>query len=705
MTQVQGREVNREYPESPTKPVTDLYHGHVLVQDNYRWLEDSNDPAVRKWVDEQNSFTKGQLERVQSRDQIRSRLKQLYSEASSIYYSGCFRGNHFFFMKLDPLKQQPYLVLFDDIAESSSERTVFDPNQFDNSSSTSIDFFVPSKDGKYVAISLSKGGTEDGSLHFFNVETGEKFPDLLPKVNYPTAGGSAEWNSDSTGIYYTRYPLEDERAKEDLHFYQQVYYHIIGTDPSEDKHVIGKEFPRIAEIKLSSPDHGEGLLVTVANGDGGEYCHYYLDKKGEWIQLTQFNDQVKFGKFSPDGNNLFLLSRKGSPRGKILKMSRDSLELGSARVLFEAREGSIEEGIYKGLHEVTDTKLFVPEVVGGPSKLFVYDHNGAFIREVSPSAENISSIDELVRLPNDALLVRSQSYLTPSNWYGFHCESYSFKKIHKLETRSPFDTSAYETIREFATSKDGTQVPINIILKKRAERNGNNPTILYGYGGYGISLKPAFQIHVLAWLDMGGIFVVANLRGGGEYGEEWHRGGMLTNKQNVFDDFVACAEYLIQSGYTRKEKLAIEGGSNGGLLMGAALTQRPDLFQAVVSHVGVYDMLRVELQDNGVFNITEYGTVKDPEHFRAIYGYSPYHRVVDGTRYPSILLLAGENDGRVASSHSKKMAARLQRASTSGNPILLRIDTAGHGFGTPLDQRIAQDTDVFSFLYHELELL
>jgi prolyl oligopeptidase len=272
-----------------------------------------------------------------------------------------------------------------------------------------------------------------------------------------------------------------------------------------------------------------------------------------------------------------------------------------------------------------------------------------------------------------------------------------------LSNISPADFSDCEVLRELATSQDGTRIPLNIIRRRNTKLDGKNPVLLTGYGGYGISLSPFFRPRLRVWLDMGGIAVIANLRGGGEYGEEWHRAGNLTKKQNVFDDFIACAEYLLETGYTTSQYLCIEGTSNGGLLMGAALTQRPDLFRAVASHVGVYDMLRMELDSNGAFNVTEYGTVTNPQHFEALYDYSPYHHVKKGTHYPAILLTAGENDGRVPAYHSRKMAAALQSASMSGKPILLRTSTSGHGFGTPLDEQIAKEADVFAFLASQLD--
>jgi prolyl oligopeptidase len=290
----------------------------------------------------------------------------------------------------------------------------------------------------------------------------------------------------------------------------------------------------------------------------------------------------------------------------------------------------------------------------------------------------------------------------PPAWYRFDPGDEEPVKTALVVT-SPADFGNVEVTRAFATSKDGTQVPLNIIHRKGIALDGTNPTILYGYGGFGISLTPTFSVRRRLWMDYGGVFVIANLRGGGEYGEDWHLAGNLTRKQNVFDDFIASAEYLIGTGYTQPAKLAIEGRSNGGLLMGAALTQRPDLFRAVIAHVGVYDMLRLELEPNGAFNVTEFGTVRNREHFEALYAYSPFHRVVDGTAYPAVMILTGENDGRVNPANSRRLAARLQAATSSDRPVLLRTSvSAGHGMGTALNERIAQDTDVFSFLIDQL---
>jgi prolyl oligopeptidase len=301
----------------------------------------------------------------------------------------------------------------------------------------------------------------------------------------------------------------------------------------------------------------------------------------------------------------------------------------------------------------------------------------------------------------DEVLFSSSSYLAPTAWYHFNPASGEAQRTALFET-SPADFSDCEVVREFATSKDGTKVPVNIIRLKGTKLNGKNPTLLTGYGGYGISQRPNFSDSRRVWLEQGGIWAIANLRGGGEYGEEWHLAGNLTKKQNVFDDFAACAEHLIKAGYTNPSKLVIEGGSNGGLLMGAVLTQHPDLFAAVVTHVGIYDMLRVELDPNGAFNVTEFGTVKDPEQFKALYAYSPYHHVVDKKAYPAVFLLTGENDGRVNPLHSRKMAARLQAATGSKKPVLLWTSRSGHGIGSALSERISRSADVFAFMFDQL---
>jgi len=679
-------------PETPKKPVSTKYQD-VTVEDPYQWLEQDNDPQVKAWSGAQNQRTRQYLDRLPDRAAIEKQLTEWYAKTSPSYSSLVSRPGILFAMKFQPPKQQQLLVTLTSADDLKSEKVVLDPNVLDPKGTTAIDWFVPSLDGKHVAVSLSKGGSEDGTLHFYETATGKALPDRIAHVQYPTAGGSAAWNADGTGVYYTRFPRKGERPDADLNFYQQVYFHKIGTPDSEDTYSIGKDFPRIAEIALEAARDGKYVLATVANGDGGDFAHYLLAPDGTWKQITQFSDEIKIAHLGRD-NALYLVSRAGAPRGKILRLPLDVPELKNAAEIVAAGDAVIERIV------PTSDALFVGDLLGGPSQIRRFDLNGK--NETIIPLPQISAVQEMLALEDGSLLFRDISYTEPAAW--FNCPSQKTEPVKTaLRSTSPVSFADIEVRREFATSKDGTKIPLNILFRKDTKPNGQNPTLLYGYGGYGISMSPNFDFTRRLWFDRGGIYVVANIRGGGEFGEGWHKAGNLTKKQNVFDDFAAAAEYLIKENYTRPEKLAIMGASNGGLLMGAMITQHPDLFRTAVSSVGIYDMLRVELAPNGAFNVTEFGTVKDPEQFKALYGYSPYHHVVDGTKYPSVLMMTGANDGRVAPYHSRKMTARLLAANKSENRILLRTSTsAGHGIGTALSERIKQLADIYAFLFAQL---
>jgi prolyl oligopeptidase len=681
-------------PQTPKKPVSDEYHG-TTVEDPYQWLEKDDDTEVKAWSNAQNQRTRDYLDKLPDRAAIEKQLTEWYAKTSPSYSSLVSRPGILFAMKFQPPKQQPLLVTLASADDPKSEKVVLDPNALDTKGTTAIDWFVPSRDGKRVAVSLSTGGSEDGTLHIYETATGKALPDMIAHVQYPTAGGSAAWNADGTGIYYTRFPRKGERPEADLNFYQQVYFHKLGTAETEDTYSIGKEFPRIAEIMLEASRDGRYILATVANGDGGDFAHCLLGPAGTWKQITQFSDQIKAARLGRD-NALYLLSRAGAPRGKILRLPLDTPELNSAVEIVPAGEPVIEQIV------PTADALYVGDLLGGPSQIrrFGLDGKGETIIPIP----KISAVQQMLALEDNSLLFRDVSYTEPAAW--FHYEKGETEPVKTaLRSTSPVSFADIEVTREFATGKDGTKIPLNIIFRKGMKRDGQNPTLLYGYGGYGISMSPNFDFTRQLWFDRGGAYVVANIRGGGEFGEDWHKAGNLTKKQNVFDDFAAAAEYLIKQKYTRPEKLAIQGGSNGGLLMGAMITQYPDLMRAVVSSVGIYDMLRVELAPNGAFNVTEFGTVKDPEQFKALYAYSPYHHVVDGTKFPSILMMTGANDGRVAPYHSRKMIARLDEANKAGNPILLRTSSsAGHGIGTALSERIKQSADIYAFLFAQLDM-
>ncbi len=630
-------------PETPKHSLTDEYQG-IKVSDDYRWLENWDDPPVKQWSAAENARTRAYFDQLPARPAIRAQVAKMVAGTSASFYDLQFRGGLLFAEEYAPPEQQPKLVVMRSADDPASARVVFDPNTASRKGSVAVDFYVPSFGGKYVAAALSENGSEDSNAHVFEVATGKELSDIVPRVNFATAGGSIAWKADSSGFYYTRYPQGNEHPAEDANFYQQVYFHQLGADPKEDSYVIGKDFPLIAEIQLHASDDGRWLLAAVGNGDGGQFAHYLMDADGKWTQLTHFEDGIVAVKFGAD-QALYLLSRKNAPRGQILRLSVGrpehakpeplKLDLAEAQVVVpqtpggpgdENNRASIESFIPTWGH------LYVIDIVGGPSRVRVFglkfsDTSGggppSFQQLGQVYLPPISSVGQALAIGGGDLLFETSTYLEPPAWQRFDAATQKSARTALFET-STVNFNDAEVFRDFAISKDSTRVPLTIIRLKGTKKDGAHPALLYGYGGYGISEKPYFAgSFARMWLDQGGVYVFANIRGGAEYGEEWHQGGNLTRKQNVFDDFIACAQYLIDQNYTSPARLAILGGSNGGLLMGAALTQRPDLFRAVVSYVGIYDMLRVELDPNGAFNITEFGTVKDGDQFKALYAYSP----------------------------------------------------------------------------------
>jgi prolyl oligopeptidase len=679
------------YPETPRQPVTDEVGGMKIV-DDYRWLEDGRDPKVRAWSEAQLALTRAALDGP-LRQRLQKRFADLYGSAPYRYYDFRDTRGGLFALKREPPRNQPVLVVLASHGDPKSARVLMDPNKLDAKGTTAIDFFEPSPDGRHVAVATSEKGSEDGGAIVIDARTGEKLADAVPRVQYPTGGGSIAWNAEATGFFYTRYPQGDERPKEDANFYQQVWFHKLGTPASADTYEIGKDFPRIAETQLSSARDSAHILAAVANGDGGEHAYYLRDPSGKWTKVADFTDGIRGAHVGRDGR-LYLRSLGGTPRGRILALPLDKPVLADAKEVVPQGDDTIET------FAATRDRLYVDYMAGGPTEVRVFDLSGKTLGRVP--TEPVSNVQLEEALLDGDVLVSVQSFVTSPTVFLYSPASGKLAKTAFAgESKVRFDDA--EVVREMAVSKDGTRVPVNIVMKKGTKRDGRNPVLLYAYGGYGVSMRPYFSVANRVWLDQGGVFALANIRGGGEFGEAWHLAGNLTKKQNVFDDMIAAAQHMIDRGYTSPSRLAAEGGSNGGLLMGAILTQRPDLFRAIVSHVGIYDMLRVELTPNGAFNVTEFGTVKDPGQFKALYAYSPYHRVKDGTAYPAVLMLTGENDGRVDPYNSRKMAARLQAANASKNPILLRISlSSGHGIGTGLSERVEQAADVYTFLFKQL---
>jgi prolyl oligopeptidase len=681
----------RPLPLTPKRPVEDRYWG-VAVTDDYRWLEEWSDPGVRAWSDSQNAVARAFLDSLPMRRAVLHRIESLTEKPRPNWFGLRRAGGIFFALESVPPKQQPILVSLRSLDDLATQEVLVDPNAIDPSGSTTIDFFVPSHDGAKVAVSLSQGGTESGTVFVWEVKSGRKLAEEIPRVNGGTAGGSLAWNGDGSGFWRTRYAAPGERPEKDLPFYQQLYFHRLGTPADSDRYVLGADFPKIAEIELSSSADGKWVLADVLNGDGGDHEQWLARQAdGQFQRLSSFADRVVATDFGP--GVLYLLSRADAPQGKVLRLSLEDPALEKATVMVPEGSTGIE-GI-----TASDGTLYVEEIAGGPSRVRVFTSAGE-TRGTVPLAENCAVFD-LAPGGGGRAALGITSWIEPPRWVSYDPARHGLGRT-ALVTPSPASFADIEVRRVSATSRDGTRVPLTILLRKGTKLDGLAPTLLYGYGGFAISQRPSFSATRRVWFDQGGIYAVAHTRGGGEFGDAWHEGGKLTKKQNVFDDFFACAQWLADHHYTSPARLACEGGSNGGLLMGAMITQHPGSFRAVVSSVGIYDMLRSESGPNGQFNTTEYGSVADSVQFAALYAYSPYHHVVDGTKYPAVLFATGANDPRVDPMQSRKMTARLQAANASGEPILLRAEAGTGHIGSPLKVRNELTADIDSFLLAEL---
>jgi prolyl oligopeptidase len=688
-------------PVAAVRPVSTTYHGETVV-DPYQWLESPDDAEVRAWSDAQNAWARSKLAALPHRDAIRTRVTEILSAPTRSHRSLVHAGGKIFAIERRPPREQPFLVVMSSADAPDEARVLVDPTAIDESGQVAIDWFVPSQDGALVAVSLSRGGTERGDVHVYDVATGQRVHEIVEHVQNGTAGGDVAWMPDNSGFFYTRYPRAGDEHANDADFHQQVWFHRFGTEASEDRYEIGREFPRIAEIQFEMHAASGRLLATVQNGDGGEFSMHLRERDGRWRTFAAFEDQHVQATFGPR-DDLYVVSRKGAPRGKILRVPIRQLDVARGTLVVPEGEHSIVTDFWDAPTVYpTRNRLYVMYQTGGPSELRVFDLRGR--AQTPPAAPPVSAVRALAPLGGDDLLFRVESYVTPPVWMHLDGRTGEARETALRET-SPVDPSGWEVRREMATSRDGTQVPLNILAPRGIELDGTHPCIVNGYGGYGVNIEPRFNAERALYLDNGVIYVIANLRGGAEFGEAWHAAGSLEHKQNVFDDFAAAIQHVIDRRYTSTERLAIIGGSNGGLLMGATLTQHPELVRAVVSFVGIYDMLRVELSPNGAFNVTEFGTVTNEVQYRALRAYSPYHNVRDGVRYPATLFLTGANDPRVEPWHSRKMTARLQAAQSGDAPILLRTsDNSGHGLDTPLSEEIEESTDVISFLFAALDV-
>jgi len=503
-------------PATKRIPVTNTYHG-VKVTEDYRWLENASDPTVEQWSDAQNAYARSILDKLPHVQEIRDRVTEIM-EAKTVAYGGLtVRGGKLFAVKRQPPKQQPFIVVMSSAEHPDSERVIVDPNVIDTQGTTSMDWYVPSADGSLVAVSLSKGGSEAGDVHVFETATGKEVFEVIPHVNGGTAGGDLAWAPDGSGFFYSRYPRGDERPKIDLDFYTQIYFHKLGTPTQADRYEMGKKFPRIAEIQLDMDRKTGRLLATIQDGDGGEFAHYLRSPNGKWRQFSHFGDRVLQAAFGPH-DDLYIISRADAPRGKVLHMSIDKLDVAKAEMILpQGKDTIVSEFLGAPTLLPTESKLYVLYQLGGPSEIRVFELNGK--KAAAPQQRSVSAIGGLTSLGKDDVLFSSTSYIEPPSWYRFDARSGKTTKT-PLSMKSPVDFSDVRVVREFAVSKDGTKVPVNIVMPQSIQRDGNNPCVVTGYGGYGVNYVPRFRAYNRVLLEQGVIYAVANLRGGGEFGEK-----------------------------------------------------------------------------------------------------------------------------------------------------------------------------------------
>src|SRR4051812_12973581 len=559
--------------DTPREPVVDTYHG-VEVVDAYRWLEDKTSEATREWTAAQDARARGYLEALPGRDAIRERFEEILKVESIAYDDLSHGGSTYFALKIQPPRQQPFLVALDGLGDTAGERVLVDPNLLDASGALTIDWYCPSPDGSRVAVSLSEHGTEDGNVHVYDVATGETVDGPLWHVNSGTAGGSLAWREDSGAFWYTWHAAPGTVPDADLGFYQEVWFHELGTDDGRRELAGVFAEDRIAENFLYASPDGRWVMDLVQEGDGGEWQIFVRRQEGDagWRMVADLGDECVRAVFG--GRWLFLLSMRSAPRGQVLRLELgDEATVADATVVVPPGDLAIEE------IAATDARLWIVDVDGGPSGIRAFDHDGNALPEVSLPA--VSSAGRPLELGCDAVAWAVETFVSPRSWW-VRADEDAEPRRTALDTATPIDFAGIEVERVFATSKDGTRIPINLIYRAGTPKDGSAPAVLYAYGGFAISLKPSFEPSRLLWLEHGGVYAVANLRGGGEYGREWHHAGRLATKQNCFDDFAACADHLVHTRVTSRARLGIMGGSNGGLLMGAGLTPRPHIAPALL---------------------------------------------------------------------------------------------------------------------------
>jgi prolyl oligopeptidase len=681
-----------KYPDARREERVEKMHG-VTVADPYRWLEKDvrESPDVRAWVDAESKVTNAYLAAIPERPGIEKRIKDLWDyEKHSPPHKV---AGHYFFRKNNGLQNQSVLYATDRL--DGEARVLIDPNTWSKDGTVALGADEPSPDGRYLAYAVSEAGSDWETIKVLDVATAKPLSDEMKWVKFSTIA----WTAEGKGIFYSRFdePKPGETFQS-LNLNQKVFYHRVGTPQSDDVLVYKRPDHPDWGFQVGTTDDGRYLIITTWQGTDDRYRITYRDLNEPFAApvdlIDHFDNDYTFvdndGPVfyfrtdfkAPNRRVIAIDTRKPDPRHwkEIIPEAKDKLE--SVHMV-----GNQFIGVYlRDAH--TQVRLFTPD--------------GAPVRELELPGIGTASGFAGKRTDTETFFLFS-SYATPPSIYQLNL--LSGKTDLRRSAKVKFDAGGYEVRQVFVPSKDGTKVPMFITLKKGTKLDRSNPTLLYGYGGFNISLTPGFSAGIAAWLDLGGIYAVANMRGGGEYGQEWHKAGTKLKKQNVFDDFIACAEYLIHEKYTSTEKLAIKGGSNGGLLVGAVMTQRPDLFGACLPHVGVMDMLRFNKFTAGRFWVDDYGSAENAEEFKALLKYSPYHNIKRGVKYPPTMVFTADHDDRVVPGHSFKFAAELQYCQGCDSPVLARIETrAGHGAGKPTQKSIEELADEYAFLVKNLKM-
>ncbi|MGE5658108.1 MAG: prolyl oligopeptidase family serine peptidase [Actinomycetota bacterium] len=675
------------YPTSPTLDQIDDYHG-VKVPDPYRWLEDPDSDETKAWVESQNQVTFAYLSEIPAREKIKQRLTQLWDyEKYGIPFK---EGDRYFYFKNDGLQNQS--VLYTLTSLDAEAKVLLDPNTLSEDGTVALSGIAISNDGKLMAYGLSTSGSDWQEWKVRDVETGEDLSDYLKWIKF----SGASWTHDNQGFFYSRYDEPNEKTKlEDVNYYQKLYYHRLGTPQSEDTLIYDRPDQKEWGFSGYVTEDGNYLIISVWRGTDPKNLIFYKDltvPEASVIELiSEF--EAEYGFIDNEGPLFWVKTDLNAPRSRVIAIDTQT---GTRTEIIPQADETLQ-GIGLLNHQFVTSYL-----KDAYTQIKIFNLDGTFVREVTLPGIGSAGGFNGKRQDRETFYAYT-SFTTPTTIY--HYDMVTGESTLYRQPKVDFDPNQYETKQVFYPSKDGTKVPMFITHKKGLQLDGSNPTYLYGYGGFGATITPSFSISLLVWMEMGGVYAVANLRGGGEYGEDWHQAGTKLNKQNVFDDFIAAAEWLIQAQYTQPQKLAVAGGSNGGLLVGACMTQRPELFGAALPAVGVMDMLRFHKFTIGWAWISEYGSPENPEEFQSIYTYSPLHNLKPGTTYPATLITTADHDDRVVPAHSFKFAAALQAVHTGEQPVLIRIETkAGHGAGKPTAKIIEEIADEWAFLVGTLKI-